>query len=721
MQIHAGFSRCQTSLHSREKRVCVKQTGNVNTVLRASGALLPRGIPTPAHQASSVLFSANWRHARRSSLAPAAAVQAPSALQFGSTQDEHAHRFITKQGSTVSAMVVSSASGGAQVLIFVQGSKLPKDAASPPNLHWGMYRAVRSQWHHPKDAVPPGSTLDQATKGMRTPLSWQSTSQSWVTTLSVPVKLLPLSLAMVLYFPDTDSYDNPRHGSYMAVPLGMDAGTPSPAGASIVAVSNASSPQQASCTVNFAVFSRHAASISLCIVRVKPGEDPNSALQGSGVLEIALDPVTNKTGDMWHVCVTGLKDIGMMCYGWRADGDTTWETGGRYHPGFILCDPHAVRAVPVLLPESAYTNAARMPPKLDLSQPVVLASLSAFVQDFNWRGMHIPLVPGLKHLRGARPLEQAVWVELDIPTFTAGPEAARAVPLERQGKYLGILDRLQELVDGGVTGVLLGPCCLSGPGMGPYGRSPLSLMAPDPQFAQGGNLTAAAELKTVIKALHAAGVEVLMSVEFCITAEGSDAGRRGGLQGMRGLDAAVYYRTMPSGTAVLAAGHPSVRPMIMDSLRHWALEYQLDGFCFVNAENLVQDRFGTVLDNPPLAEDICHDPVLRGLKLVAAPGDSNLLPRNGVRGFPHWGIWMQLNDQFRNDARAYLIQNQPGLLSALATRIAGSADLFAPVRDDPAMLPGGLAVGRRASFGVNTMAGLGDRMLLEVRHSSQAR
>ena len=130
----------------------------------------------------------------------------------------------------------------------------------------------------------------------------------------------------------------------------------------------------------------------------------------------------------------------------------------------------------------------------------------------------------------------------------------------------------------------------------------------------------------------------------------------------------------------------------------------MDGFVFLDAENLVQDQFGAVMDNPPLAEEIAFDPVLRcgsgavsrltqcitslslmyppsptddstspprDLRLVAAPSDTFLLPRNGVRGFPHWGVWAQWNDRFASDIRAYVEEDQRGRLSAVATRVTG--------------------------------------------------
>lgn len=111
--------------------------------------------------------------------------------------------------------------------------------------------------------------------------------------------------------------------------------------------------------------------------------------------------------------------------------------------------------------------------------------------------------------------------------------------------------------------------------------------------------------------------------------------------------------------------------MILDCLHHWATEYCVDGFRFTSAENMVQDQFGGIMDNPPLAEDIATDPVLGHMKLVAATGLAELLPRGGVRGFPHWGVWATWNDRYASNLTAYILRNQRGLLSAVATRITG--------------------------------------------------
>ncbi|GLC33109.1 hypothetical protein PLESTB_000369500 [Pleodorina starrii] len=682
---------------------------------------IPRGAASPA-AAGGPAATPMW-------VCSAAAAVAPTAVEARGTEDTGLQRYRchSKEGAVVDAVVDSRDGRVIAVRITASYDNVPHRAPSELLLHWGMYRASGTKWHHPREAVPPGSSPEPGGSGaMRTAMRWDERAGVWAGVFEVPAKLAPLHLAFALYHPARDKYDNPLRAPHFCVPVGMSAGRPEPLGASVVSVAASpqhggggepTDPRDIACAVNFSVFSRHASSLQLCLVRVKVPSPEEVAAGGDGaagaageveplvaqsVLEVVLDPLTNRTGDVWHICVHGLKDLESLCWAWRADGEILWQNGNRFHPGFMLMDPWATRAVPVLLPEGAHKAAPRLAPAQPPGEPVLLGSLAGFVHaPFDWAGAAAAVRGGQSRVRA---LEEGVVLELDVGSFTSGPD----VPPERRGKYLGILDRLDHLKAVGVTCVMLAPVSLgaAGPEGGP--RRPLALFAPDPAYAVGGPLAAAAELKTAIRGLHRAGIEVVMQVEFCLTAEGGDASS-GRLQGLRGLDHAVYYRDGLE-APVLNCGHPVVRSLVVSALRHWAAEYRVEGFCFLNAENLAQDKFGSVLDNPPLAEEIAGDPVLRNLKLIAAVSNPALLPRSAERGFPHWGVWMQLNDRFAADLTAYLAAGQRGTLSAVATRLTGSPDLFAARWD--AGLPGGLAAGRRPAFGLNAAAPLGDRPLV---------
>lgn len=146
--------------------------------------------------------------------------------------------------------------------------------------------------------------------------------------------------------------------------------------------------------------------------------------------------------------------------------------------------------------------------------------------------------------------------------------------------------------------------------------------------------------------------------EFCLTAEVA-GGAGGRLQSMAGLDGDMYVRGGGGSRArgVLNTGQPVVRQLVRSALRHWAIEYRVDGFVLVNAENLAQDSLGGVWDSPALLEELTSDPVLRGCKLIASGGDGTLLPRGGERGVPHYGVLAEWNGRFARDVLALLRDN----------------------------------------------------------------
>eukprot|EP01026_Neomeris_dumetosa_P046290 TRINITY_DN3939_c0_g1_i4.p1 TRINITY_DN3939_c0_g1~~TRINITY_DN3939_c0_g1_i4.p1 ORF type:complete len:390 (-),score=60.05 TRINITY_DN3939_c0_g1_i4:233-1321(-) len=188
---------------------------------------------------------------------------------------------------------------------------------------------------------------------------------------------------------------------------------------------------------------------------------------------------------------------------------------------------------------------------------------------------------------------------------------------------------------------------------------------------------------------------------------------------LRGVDPNVYYRGN-----TLNCGQSNVRQLIISALQYWAEEYQVDGFYFSTAESMTQDEHGTVLDAPPLLEEIALDPVLGDLTLIASVGDEGLLPRLGERGFPHWGVWSQENGWFSRNLQAWMDlgvtqvelqlegrgeehsagpQISTPSPSIIATRLTGSADLLAGRWDTG--LPGSLAIGRSPFKGINSIQG----------------
>jgi len=161
--------------------------------------------------------------------------------------------------------------------------------------------------------VPAGSKRDDKSGAMRTPLSYDKRRDVWEQTFKVKRRLAPLQLAFDLYLPELGTVLGPQRGGHFVVPAGMGVGSAEPLGPSLVEVTAGSGPD-ATCTLNFAVFSRHASTMSLCVLRA----------DGSGYLEVGLDPAVHRSGDVWHVELQGLRNVGGLCYGWRAGGDITW-------------------------------------------------------------------------------------------------------------------------------------------------------------------------------------------------------------------------------------------------------------------------------------------------------------------------------------------------------------------------------------------------------------
>jgi len=530
-----------------------------------------------------------------------------------------------------------------------------------PVLHWGMFRAGNKRWIHPREVVPPNSSLDERSGGMRTLLEARPQG-ALEARLRVPAELAPVTLACTGCAVDSASgraeYLSLRSGLHCSIPLGMSPGSAEPLGATV-----------GSTAVNFAVASRAATAVSLVLIR-----DRSRAGQENTCLEVALDPYLNRTGDIWHVSLSGL-DLGALRYGWRLEGDPSWRGRGRFNPSRVMLDPYSKLVADVGLPPAAR-----------LSDQAPRTALLGCLDDEG-----APAAAAAPSSTPRVPLESMVLYEVDVVSFTQ----ESSVPEGRRGKLIGVLDRLDHLKSVGATTVVLSPVYAQKEGLGAGGKAALNYFSPEPSLSVANTSSGtAAELKEVVSALHGSGIEVVLQFDFCFTAEGTDDKPK--VLSFRGVDYDMYYR--PSG--VLNCGQVMVRRMICDAMRHWAAEYSVDGFGVLHSETLCQDSNGVVLDSPRVVEALSLDPILRHCKLIAYVGDRRLLPRSGDRGFPHWGVWLQVNDKFADTARDYL-SGRETMASALATAIAGSPDLLAARWD--ADLPGCLAAGRRPAFGLNVL------------------
>ncbi len=416
--------------------------------------------------------------------------------------------------------------------------------------------------------------------------------------------------------------------------------------------------------VNFSIWSRDATGVDLLLFDRAEDHRP------SRVIPLRRGP--HRTYHYWHALVRGLEPG--QCYGWKARGPFDPNVGLRFDGDKLLLDPYA-RAVAV---PAGYDRRAACRPgdNAGTAMKGVVADLSRY----DWQG-DAPL---------RRPFSRTVIYELHVRGFTR--HASSGLPPERRGTYAGLVEKIPHLQDLGVTAVELLPVFAFDPQDAPVGKvnywgySPVGLFAPHAAYAAAGTpLGAVDEFRDMVRALHRAGIEVILDVVYNHTAEGDE---RGPTLSMRGLDNRAYYLLDKdwsryanySGCGnTLKATHPVVRRMILDSLRHWVSEYHVDGFRFDLASVLSRAEDGQPLSNPPIVWQIESDPLLCGTKLIAEAWDAAGLYQVG-----HWvgEAWKEWNGKFRDDVRAFA-RGEPGMVGALANRIFGSPDLYAREPGEP--------------------------------------
>ena len=399
--------------------------------------------------------------------------------------------------------------------------------------------------------------------------------------------------------------------------------------------------------VNFALAAGHATRVDLCLYDATTDRR-----------EARRIPLANRTGGVWHGHVEGVRP-GQL-YGYCVDGPWDPARGHRHNPDVLLFDPCA-RAVgrPVLW------------------HPSPVAPLGAVVADaFDWGGDCPPRTPWT----------ETVIYELHVKGFTAlHPE----VPAEARGTFRGLASPapLAHLRDLGVTAIELMPIqfcvdeiALRRRGLTNYwGYNTLGFFAPDPRLASATDPAGVVrEFQTMMKAVHAAGLEVLLDVVYNHTAEGDHLGPT---LSMRGIDNAGYYRLRPDDRSryedftgcgnTLDTRSPVVQRLILDSLRYWVQEMHVDGFRFDLTSALVRGDHDVDL-RAPLLDAIAQDPIISRVKLIAEPWDATA---GGYRLGQFPAGWSEWNGRYRDDARRYW-RGDGGTRPALATRVAGSSDLY---------------------------------------------
>jgi len=415
---------------------------------------------------------------------------------------------------------------------------------------------------------------------------------------------------------------------------------------------------------NFSVFAKHGAAAQLLLFDHVEDPEPSRVIH--------LEPQSNRTYHYWHAFVPGVT-AGQL-YGYRIAGPFDPARGLRFDPNKVLLDPYAKC---IARPAARSREAARKPGD---NAATALKGVVVDPAAYDWEG---------DELLG-RPFAKTIIYEMHVGGFTRHPSSGVA-PAKR-GTYAGLIDKIPYLQDLGVSAVELLPVYAfdeqdGPPGLGNYwGYQPLSFFAPHDGYSSRSNpLGVLEEFRDMVKALHRAGIEVILDVVYNHTAEGNETGPT---ISFRGLANETYYLLAEDKSRyadytgcgnTLNANEPIVRRLIIDSLRYWVSEMHVDGFRFDLASILSRDEQGRPMASPPILWDIESDPVLANAKLIAEAWDAAGLYQVGSFVGDSWKEW---NGRFRDDVRAFL-KGDNGKAAALAFRLTGSPDVFEREEREP--------------------------------------
>jgi glycogen operon protein len=409
--------------------------------------------------------------------------------------------------------------------------------------------------------------------------------------------------------------------------------------------------------VNFSIYSRSAYGVELVFFDQEDDPRPSRV--------IPIDALTNRTDHYWHLFEPDVKP-GQL-YGYRVQGPFDPGSGMRFDPGKVLLDPYGRG---VVVPKNYSREAAR------LEGDNAGGAMKSVVVDskvYDWQG-DTPL---------SRPASRTIIYELHLRGFTRHPSSG--VSENTRGTYAGLIEKIPYLQQLGITAVELLPVFQFDPEDAPAGKvnywgyAPVSFFAPHQGYSSRRDpLGAVNEFRDMVKALHRAGIEVILDVVFNHTAEGNHLGPT---ISFRGLENSIYYILEPdrsryanySGTGnTLNGNHPIVRRMIVDSLRYWVEEMHVDGFRFDLASILDRDESGNLMPNPPVLWDIDSDPALAGTKLIAEAWDAAGLYQVGSFIGDSWREW---NGPFRDAIRSFF-RGEQGMAGSVADRLLGSPQIY---------------------------------------------
>ncbi|MCD9643171.1 hypothetical protein HAX54_030390 [Datura stramonium] len=518
---------------------------------------------------------------------------------------------------------------GGQVKVFVEKTNekykvlveiLPlelSDAHAELVMVWGLYRADASCFM-PLDLNRHGA--DGKSSTVETPFV-QGPSGKVTVELDFEASLAPFYISFYMMSQLVSNMESSEIRSHrntsFVVPVGLSSGNPAPLGLSF----------QPDGSVNFALFSRNAKSVVLCLYDDISVEKPS--------LEIDLDPYINRSGDIWHAALDC--SLPFKTYGYRCKAATSGKGE------LVLLDPYA-KVIRSVIPRQGVPEIS----------PKYLGEL-CHEPGYDWSG-DVP--PSL-------PMEKLIIYRLNVTQFTK--DKSSKLPDGLTGTFSGISEKWQHFKDLGVNAVLLEPVFPFEEQKGPY--FPWHFFSPGNMYGRSGDpLSVIKSMKDMVKKLHANGIEIFLEVVFTHTAEDAP---------LMHVDNSSYCIKGGPDLNIqnaLNCNYPIVQQMILDCLRHWAIEFHVDGFVFLNASSLLRGFHGEILSRPPLVEAIAFDPILSKVKIIA--DNWNPLANDSKEIlFPHWRRWAEINMRFCDDIRDFL--RGEGLLSNLATRLCGSGDIFA--------------------------------------------
>ncbi|MGH9122910.1 MAG: glycogen debranching protein, partial [Acidimicrobiales bacterium] len=421
--------------------------------------------------------------------------------------------------------------------------------------------------------------------------------------------------------------------------------------------------------VNFSIYSEYASSVTLLLFDSEKSTEPEQM--------ITFDPEMNKSFHFWHAHVAGLK-AGQL-YAYRVGGPFEPDHSGlRFNPNKVLLDPYALGNVNTL-----WSRSCALGPGDNVGTSMRSVVIDA--DDYDWEGdepLHIPL-------------SDTVIYEVHVRGFTRSASSGVAHP----GTFKGLIEKIPYLTSLGVTAVELLPIydfdesdvLRNSPDGNPlhnyWGYDPYGHFAPQSSYctdaAAGRHI---AEFRDMVKALHRAGIEVILDVVYNHSGEGN---QNGPTISFRGLANEAYYHLVPydkqyymdySGCGnTLNANHPVVTKYIIESLEYWVTEMHVDGFRFDLGSVLSRGPDGAPMSVPPVLWNIELSRVLWDTKLIAEAWDAGGLYQVGRFPGKRWSQW---NGPYRDEMRAY-VKGDGGLIGAVATRVGGSSDLFAPEGELP--------------------------------------